>query len=166
MSASHSWVPKGVWITGFALIAMGGGLSSPFVFPAFGTDAIFLSEKGEKFSTQNLDHPYTYNVGNRRDPFLPSSISHTPEEPTVTGLPESVHAEEGVRVLGIISGKRGYQAILKLPNGERVVVGPGSLLEGLSLSVTDITNDSVVVAQPLEDNVDSRILETTLFLSP
>lgn len=166
MSPGVSWLPKGVWLTGLALIAMGGGMSSPFILPALGTEAILPSEKVEKFSTQNLDHPYTYNVGNRRDPFIPLSISHTPEEPAVTGAPESEHAEDGVRVLGIISGKRGYQAILKLPNGERVMVGTGSFLESISLSVTDITNDSVVVAQPLEDNVDSRILGTALFLSP
>lgn len=166
MSPCVSWLPNGVCIIGLALIAMGGGMSSLFVLPALGIEAILPSGHGEKFSPQNFDHPYTYHVGNRRDPFMPLSISPVSQDLTDTGVPEPDHTEDGVRVLGIISGKRGYQAILKLPNGERVMVGTGSVLEGLSLSVTDITNDSVIVAQPLEDKVDSRILETTLFLSP
>ncbi len=159
-------LPKSIWLTGFSLIALGCGIGSPFGLLAFGTEPTSLPELSERFSEKNFDQPYIYTVGNRRDPFIPLQISHTSEDPTVAGLPESIHAEEGVRVLGIISGERGYQAILKLPNGERFIVGPGSLLENISLTVTRITNDSVVITQPLEGNGDSGILETTLFLSP
>lgn len=160
------WLPKSIWLTGLALIVWGCGIGSPFGLLAFGTEPISFPEIRERFSEKNFDQPYIYTVGNRRDPFIPLHISHTSEDPTVAGLPDSIHAEEGARVLGIISGERGYQAILKLPNGERVIVGPGSLLENTSLTVKRITNNSVVITQPLEGNGDSGILDTTLSLSP
>ena len=160
------WLPKSIWLTGFALIAMGCGIGSPFGLLAFGAEPIPLPEISQSFSENNFDQPYIYTVGNRRDPFIPLRNSHASEDSTAAGLPELIHAEQGVRVLGIISGERGYQAILKLPNGERVIVGPGSLLENISLTVKRITNDSVVITKPLEGTGDSGILDTTLSLSP
>lgn len=166
MSARFLSLRKGCWVTGLALIVMGGGIDRSFLFPVLGAEPILFSGKDEAFYKMNTDHPFTYHIGNRRDPFIPLSISHAPEDSTVTGFPESGNPEDEARVLGIISGKRGYQAILKFPNGERLIVRPGSFLENISLSVTRITNDSVVVARSLEGSGDSRILETTLFLSP
>lgn len=155
---------KRAQVIGLVLVLIGCG-GNPFLFGALGTEPLSASEEGETFVYKKKDQPYTYHAGERRDPFVPLPISQARDDSTVPAVSDSNNVEDALRVLGIISGKRGYQALLQLPNGDRLMVGPGSLLENNSLTVKRITNDSIIVVQALEGKDDSRILETTLYLS-
>lgn len=124
-----------------------------------------VQELAEVLFEQTVGQPYTYNVGNRRDPFVPLQFSDSPDDSDATELLDSGNTEGTVRLLGIISGKRGYQALLKLPNGERVMVGPGSLLDQATERVTRITGNTVVLTRLLNAQDDNQILEKTLVLS-
>jgi hypothetical protein len=108
---------------------------------------------------------YTYTVGNRRDPFVPLPFSGSLDDSDAPELSNSGNTEGTVTLLGIISGKRGYQALLELPNGERVMVGPGSFLEKTTGRVTRITRNTVVLTRLLDEKDDNQILEKTLVLS-
>ena len=72
---------------------------------------------------------YTYEVGNRRDPFAPLEFSGSLGSSKASSISELEESAEGVILLGVISGKRGYQALLQLSNGERIMVAPGSPLK-------------------------------------
>ncbi len=166
MSARFPFQRTGAWVIGLIGGVLGCGVSLPFLLAAdLGVEPMSLPEKGETFFNKKVIPPYTYRVGHRRDPFVPLSILPSPPDSTVSHLSKAETDGKGLRILGIISGKQGYQALLQSPNGERHMVGPGTLLEHLSLTIKRITNDSVVVAQPLEGKGDSRIVETTLVLS-
>jgi len=122
-------------------------------------------ELAELLFKQTVSQPYTYTVGTRRDPFVPLPFSDFPDDSNATELLDSGNTEGTVTLLGIISGKRGYQALLKLPNGERVMVGPGSLLEQATGRVTRITRNTVVLARLLDGKDDNQIVEKTFVLS-
>ncbi len=124
-----------------------------------------VQELAEVLFEQTVGQPYTYNVGNRRDPFVPLQFSDSPDDSDATELLDSGNTESTVRLLGIISGKRGYQALLQLPNGERVMVGPGSVLEKTSGRVTRITRNTVVLTRLLGVQDDNHILKKTLVFS-
>ncbi len=121
-------------------------------------------ELTESLFEQAVSQPYTYHVGNRRDPFVPLRFPGSPDESDATELSNSGNTEGTVKLLGIISGKRGYQALLKLPNGERVMVGPGSLLEQATGRVTRITGNTVVLTKMLDAQDDNQLFEKTLVL--
>lgn len=109
--------------------------------------------------------PYTYTVRNRRDPFLPLPAVGFPEESKLVPSLDAENSEGRVILLGIISGKGGYQALLTLPNGERVIVGQGSFIENTSERVKSITKDTVILARVLGPDEDNHIVEQTLALS-
>lgn len=163
MSVRGLSLRKMTWIASLSLVVIGGVIGAPSF--SLGAEAIPIREQGETSFKKNQDQPYTYQAGTRRDPFVPLPQFQSREDSTVPALAEPDTTEDVLRVLGIILGKRGYQALLHMPNGEHLMVEPGSLLENTSLTVKRITNDSVLIAQPLEGKGDSRILETTLFLS-
>lgn len=166
MSVSVPLFRKYIFVSGFALALMGSGLGGSLILLALEAEPIPIQEIGAPLFKVNMDKRYTYTVGNRRDPFIPLPVTHSPEDLPVTPLPEFENPEGGLRVVGIISGKHGYQALLKLPSGERVIVGPGGQLKNTPLTVKRITNDSVVITRSLEEKGSSRILETTFLLSP
>ncbi|MDT7043819.1 hypothetical protein [Candidatus Nitronereus thalassa] len=113
-----------------------------------------------------LDQPYRYKMGSRRDPFVPLRSSGSEEDPEISGISKTENSEDPLTLLGVIFGARGYQALVKFPNGERVVVEPGSYLEGIRGTVRRITRDSVVIARPLDANGDAQLSENSLVLSP
>jgi len=151
-------------VIALVLFVIGCG-GHPCLFDTLGAEPLSASEEGETFVHKKKDQPYTYQAGDRRDPFVPLSISQVRDDSMVPALSVSSNAEDALRVLGIISGKRGYQALLQLSNGDRLMVGSGSRLENMSLTVKRITDNSIIVAQALEGKGDSRILERTLYLS-
>lgn len=109
--------------------------------------------------------PYTYTVRNRRDPFVPLPAFGFPGESKLVPSLDPEISEGSVILLGIIRGKAGYQALLTLPNGERVIVGQGSFIENTSERVKSITKDMVILARVLDSDEDNHILEQTLALS-
>jgi len=163
MSVRFSSLRKMTWVPSLVLVVIGGVIGSPS--SSLGAETISIGEQGETSFIKNMDQPYIYQAGTRRDPFVPLPTFQSREDLTVPALAEPDTAEDELRVLGIISGKRGYQALLHMPNGQHLMVEPGSLLDNTSLTVKRITNDSVLITQALEGKGDSRILESTLFLS-
>lgn len=163
MSVCFSWLRNMTWIASLSLVVIGCVIGTPSF--SLGAETISIGKQGETSIKKSLDQPYTYQASTRRDPFVPLPKFQSREDSTVPALAEPDAADDVLRVLGIILGKRGYHALLHMPNGEHLLVEPGSLLENTSLTIKRITNDSVLIAQPLEGKGDSRILETTLFLS-
>ena len=141
------------------------GIADPVCVSAQMPEPRPVLELAELLFTRTVSQPYTYTVGNRRDPFVPLPFSDFPDDSDATELSNSGNTEGTVKLLGIISGKRGYQALLKLPNGERVMVGPGSLLEQATGRVTRITGNTVVLTKLLDAQDDNQLLEKTLVLS-
>lgn len=127
--------------------------------PLVPTSATFLFEK-------TVNQPYTYQGGSRRDPFIPLPLSGSKGKSEFDEESGLGNSEEAVILLGIISGKQGYQALLKLPSGERLMVEPGSPLKHIAGKVKRITRDGVVIAKPLEANEPNRIVEESLWLLP
>jgi len=143
----------------------GMGIPDPVCVSAQMPEPPPVLELAESLFEQAVSQPYTYHVGNRRDPFVPLLFPDSPDESDATELSDSGNPEGTVTLLGIISGKRGYQALLKLPNGERVMVGPGSVLEKTSGRVTRITRNTVVLTRLLDAQDDNHILKKTLVFS-
>jgi len=122
------FLPNVFFAASLALGITGLGIADPVFVLAQMAEPRSALELAELLFERTVSQPYTYTVGNRRDPFVPLRFSVSQEDSDVMELSDSGNPEGTVTLLGIISGKRGYQALLKLPNGERVMVGPGSLL--------------------------------------
>ncbi len=124
-----------------------------------------VSEFATSFFEKTVNQPYTYTSGSRRDPFVPLPFSGSPEDSDSTELLDSGNPEGEVTLLGIISGIRGFQALLKLPNGKLVMVGPGSDLDKTFGRVQRITRDAVVIARSIDSKDDNHVVEQSLVLS-
>ncbi len=124
-----------------------------------------VPELAKSFFEKTVSQPYTYKVGSRRDPFVPLQFSGSPDDSDATEQLDSGNADGEVTLLGIISGKRGFQALLKLPNGKRVIVGPGSYLQNTTGRVKGITRDTVVIARSTDAKHDNHKLEQSFVLS-
>ena len=141
------------------------GIADPVCVSAQMPEPRPVLELAELLFERTVSQPYRYTVGNRRDPFAPLPFSGSQDDSDATELSNSGNTEGTVTLLGIISGKRGYQALLKLPNGERVMVGPGSLLEQAIGRVARITGNTVVLTSLLDAQDDNQIVEKRLVLS-
>jgi Tfp pilus assembly protein PilP len=158
------FLPNGFIAASLALGITAVGIADPLCFSAQMPEPRPVLELAELLFERTVSQPYTYNIGNRRDPFVPLRFSDSPDDSDVTELSSSGNPEGIVTLLGIISGKRGYQALLKLPNGEHVMVGPGSLLDKTTGRVTRITRNTVVLTRLLYGKADNQILEKTFVL--
>lgn len=149
-----------------ALVCLEGGILNAIRVSAENSSLSGILAANELGIESLLDQPYRYQGGSRRDPFVPLRSSGTEEGSENSGTSKSENPGDLLTLLGVISGTRGYQALVKLPNGERVVVEPGSYLKGIRGTVRRITRDAVVIASPLEGNGDARLMENSLVLSP
>lgn len=155
--------PRTVIVVFLIVGTMGNGSS---MVMAEKLEAQTILETRESVFEYSESQPYTYRVGNRRDPFFPLRFSSSPDHSEETPLFESIEPEGALTLLGIISGKGGYQALLKLPNGERLIVGPGSSLSILPGAIKEISRDRVVIVQPVDDGERNRTVESVLKVSP
>ena len=86
---------------------------------------------------------YTYSPGDRRDPFQPRG-----QLMQVVKSQQNVHdASRGSnadwKILGIISGSTGMQAVLRHAKGQRYIVSLGDVLTPSNLRVVHLTNTTV-----------------------
>jgi hypothetical protein len=93
----------------------------------------------------NSRHPEV----NRRDPFkrikkrMPTPVASKKSHPESTIIPK---VENPIwRLLGVIHGQSGYQAVIQISPKERVVVQPGSELARLGWTIKAITEREVLL---------------------
>lgn len=96
------------------------------------------------FSLLGLD-PYPYDAGNRRDPFTPMFPSSSQG-----GIPKSQSVQSQTlgydfQLLGIMSGKHGYRALIQLGDGHGAIVGIGTRIGPDQGRVKKITDQAVVI---------------------
>ena len=96
------------------------------------------------FSLLGLD-PYPYDAGNRRDPFTPLFPSSSQG-----GIPKSQSVESqkpgyDFQLLGIMSGKHGYRALIQMGDGRGAIVGIGARIGPDQGRVKKITDQAVVI---------------------
>ncbi len=113
---------------------------------------------------KTMSQPYIYESGKRRDPFVPLQVLDPSNNSDGTEVIESGNPDDELTLLGIISGKRGYRALVRLPNGKHVMVGPGSLLEKNAGRVTRITGSTVVIARLPDGKDDNRTSSEKIFM--
>jgi hypothetical protein len=150
----------------FALVGLEVGILDPFKVFAENSRSTTNLIGSELPIDATVNPPYHYQMGSRRDPFVPLHPFSGDDGLEVFGDSNSEKPDDLLTLLGVISGKRGYQALVKLPNGERVVVKPGSYLENIHTMIKRITRDAVVIARPLDGEGDSHQVEISLLLSP
>ena len=160
------WVSKGVFWVFLALGVSGVGVFNPFLVTAQQSDRRSGAEFGNWLLKKTVTHPDAYRARSRRDPFIPLPPVETPDDADVTQSADSATPLAGFTLLGIMSGKRGAQALLQLPNGERVMVGRGSHLKTIPGTVKRMTRDVVVIARPAGVKNGDQIVKDSLVFSP
>ena len=86
-----------------------------------------------------------YDAQDRREPFLP--LAHAETNAQTTDFPRVLSStqEPRLKVLGIMSGRQGYHAIIQDFEGKRYFVKTGSLLPSEGFKVKVITDTQLVL---------------------
>jgi len=144
---------------------MEGGIFHPHLSASQKLEMDPVKDLRGKILAQTGVQPYTYRAGTRRDPFTPfqRSDSHNSSKPAIS---LSEKRDGDLTLLGIISGKGGYQALLQMPDGNRLIVEAGTWLETVSGAVERISRESVVIARPAEGKPKAGLLKLTLSSTP
>lgn len=89
---------------------------------------------------------YTYEPGNRRDPFQPvTSIESVTKK---AGLPPlQRHDPSELRVIGIIWGDFGYKAMVVTPDGKGYTLSKGTMVGPKEGVVKKITKNTVIIEE-------------------
>ena len=105
-----------------------------------------------------------YAPGIRRDPFVPLTSSAAEKDDQAEEIKErNAH----FKLLGIISGKSGFHALLTAKDGESQFVHVGSKLEHDRGVVKEITDASVVIQKrKTAGNGSSRLIENVISFGP
>lgn len=104
-----------------------------------------------------------------RDPFAPiekrSSVQKSPSPPTTTKLPLSPPLFPG-KLVSVVRGPRGYQAVIQLLTKEYCIVELGEVVAHTGWRVTDIKDDRVrleVIQSSSSDGSSQYIKSANLF---
>ena len=100
-----------------------------------------------------------YEAGARRDPFVPLNRGRMKRAAHVDRPNGLEKGSDVPKVLGIVSGQKGYRAILQGVNGQRILVGTGSVLEHERARVIHISDNTVSLEYRLDENGKDRLLE-------
>ncbi len=88
---------------------------------------------------------YLYMSGDRRDPFQ-SILGPAQSTPLETSKPVEVHLPSASwKILGIMSGAKGTQAVLRNASGHRYIVSPGDIVGAENVRVVQLTQSSVTL---------------------
>lgn len=118
------------------------------------------AEVFQKFDLENtgsveslaLQTEFPKDYVNRRDPFRPikkprsissSSRKSQPEPPIIP--PISTIKDPNLKLLGIIHGHFGPQAVIQVSNGERIFIGPGLELARSGWTIKTISKGEVLL---------------------
>ena len=144
----------------------GGGMVEPSkAWPKTKDGKSVLNVQEGELETR-MSQPYRYEAGGRRDPFVPLQTGDSLEKTDVALSSISEEKDGTLSLMGIISGKGGYQALIQLPTGQRLIVGPGTRLESVPGAVKRITRDRVIIAKSKEANGEAGVVELSVFMAP
>lgn len=95
---------------------------------------------------QNLAPPqikkhlsFHYEPQKRRDPFQPLVFPRQKTMKSDSAAERAIDQRKEVRLLGIMSGIKGYRAMVQNSEGKRYIVGPGSVIPPEGLKVKQIS---------------------------
>jgi Tfp pilus assembly protein PilP len=94
---------------------------------------------------------YEYTASNFRDPFVPL-IKAKEEKPKIgVGAPLEEFDTADLNLIAILWNKKGYYAVIKLPDGKAYTIREGAVLGLNGGIVSKITKDAVIISEKVRD---------------
>jgi Tfp pilus assembly protein PilP len=107
----------------------------------------------EKTVAEKKEPPYTYNPVGKRDPFKPFIAlgPKKPGPPKTPLTPLQRYDVSELKLVGILKGPKGYQALVEDAGGKGFIIGKGTLIGRGDGRVKEIHENRVVIEETYKD---------------